>query len=108
MEIAEIITTDGEIFTKEDLSNKKLQFNLLKHLDFNTIQEFYFNKTIVANVKEKEQKSGGSNGATIIDILDNFKSSKIEPYIAELIKKGYLIKRESINLDVYFTKQKTR
>ena len=108
MEIAEIISTDGEVFTKENLSDRALQLNLLKHIDFNIIQEFYFNKLIVSTIKEKESKSNGSNGLIPIDILDKLKWSSIEPYVNELITKGYLVKKQSINSEMYFTKQKKK
>jgi hypothetical protein len=108
MEIAEIITADGEVFGKEDLSDKKVQFNLLKHLDFNTVQEFYFNKMIMTTTREKETKSNGSNGATAMNILDNLKWGFIKPYVDGLIEKGYLIKRQSINSEMYFLKQKKK
>jgi hypothetical protein len=108
MEIAEIISTDGEIFTKENLSDRALQLHLLKQIDFNIIQEFYFNKLIVSVTREKETKSNGSNGCTPINILEKFKWNFIEPYVNELISKGYLIKKQSINSEMYFTKQKTK
>lgn len=108
MEIAEIISTDGEVFTKENLSDRLLQLNLLKQIDFNILQEFYFNKIIISTTREKESKSNGSNGAVPINILDNFKWNCIEPYVDELITKGYLIKKQSINSEMYFTKKKTK
>ena len=108
MEIAEIISIDGEVFTKEDLSNKKIQFDLLRQIDFNTVQEFYFNKLIVSTTREKETKSNGSNGLIPIDLLDKLKWSSIEPHVNELIVKGYLEKIKFINGEMYFTKQKTK
>lgn len=106
MEIAEIITTDGEVLTTENSLDKSIEFALLKKIDFNTIQEFYFNRVIISTVREKQLKSNNSNGATPINILDKLKWNYIEPYVELLIEKGYLQKRQSINSEVYFIKNK--
>ena len=108
MKIAEIITTDGEVITIEDLKEKKLQFELLTQLDFNTVREYFIKKTIMLLAKERETKSGGSNGITSIDILENFKWKDLQVYLDDLVHKGSLIRKQSINTEVYFTKQKTK
>jgi len=109
MQIAEIISTDGEVFTKDNLSDRILQLTILKHIDFSIVKEFYLNKLIISTTIEKELKSNGSNGAVPINILDNFKWNLIEPYVNELIAKGYLVKKQSINSEMYFTyKKKTK
>ena len=108
MKIAELITIDGEVITAEDLKEKKLQFELLTQLDFDAIREYFIKKTIILLAKQKETKSGGANGITPIDILEDFKWKDLQVYLDDLVKKGSLVKKQSINTEVYFTKQKTK
>jgi hypothetical protein len=108
MKIAEIITTDGEVITEENLKEKKVLFELLSQVDFNSLREFFIKKTIILLTKDKEKKSGGTNGLTPIEVMEEFKWKDIEVYLEELVQKGSLVKRQSINTEVYFTKQKIK
>lgn len=108
MKIAEIITTDGEVITNENLKEKKVLFELMAQLDYNFVREFFIKKTIILLTKEKEKNSGGSNGLTPLNVIEEFKFKDIEVYLDELVQKGSLVKRKSINTDIYFTKPKTK
>ena len=108
MKIAEIITTDGEVITSENLKEKKVLFELMAQLDYNVVREFFIKKTIILLTKEKEKNSGGSNGLTPVNVIEEFKFRDIEVYLEELVQKGSLVKRQSINTEVYFTKQKVK
>jgi hypothetical protein len=108
MKIAEIITTDGEVITDENLKEKKIVFELLSQLEYNAVKEFFIKKTIILLTKDKEKKSGGSNGLTALDVIEHFKWNDLQVYLDDLVQKGSLIQKQSINTEVYFTKQKTK
>jgi hypothetical protein len=101
--IAEIISVDGEVFSKSDFgSEKEFQFKVLNSLDFESIRDFFIKKTIIQAIKEKHNSSNGSNGVTTIELLNLFKWKDIEVYINELEQKKAIQKKQGVNLDMYY------
>jgi hypothetical protein len=101
--IAEIISVDGEVFSKSDFgSEKEFQFKVLNSLDFESIRDFFIKKTIIQAIKEKHNSSNGSNGVTTIELLNLFKWKDIEVYINELEQKKVIQKKQGVNLDMYY------
>lgn len=95
MKIAEIISTDGEVITNESLKEKKVVFELLAQLEYNAVKEFFIKKTIILLTKDKETKSGGSNGLIAMDVIEHFKWNDLQVYLDDLVLKGSLIKKHN-------------
>jgi hypothetical protein len=101
--IAEVILNDGEVLSRSELnSDLEFQFKILNSLDFEILKSFFIKKTIIQAVKEKQNKSNGSNGITTIELLDIFKWKDIEFYIKDLEEKKIIKKKQGVNLEMYF------
>jgi hypothetical protein len=105
--IAEIISTDGEVIPASDFgSEKEFHFKILNSLDFESVRTFFIKKTIIEAVKEKQKLSNGSNGVTTVELLNLFKWKDIELYIKELEEKKVITKKQGISLEMYFIYKK--
>lgn len=105
--IAEITLTDGEVISISNFGSKKeFEFEMLKSLDFESIKSFFIKKTILEAVRSKHKVSNGSNGVSIVEILNLFKGEEIEPFIFELEEKKVIKKRHGVNLEMYFLNKK--
>ena len=101
--IAEIISVDGEVVSLSDFtSEKEFDFKILNSLDFQTIREFFIKKNILDAVREKHKLSNGSNGVSIVELMNLFKLNEIEIYVNELEQKKIIQKKKGISLDLYF------
>jgi hypothetical protein len=101
--IEEVILNDGEVLSRSELnSDLEFQFKILNYLDFEILKSFFIKKTIIQAVKEKQNKSNGSNGITTIELLDIFKWKDIEFYIKDLEEKKIIKKKQGVNLEMYF------
>lgn len=101
--IAETISIDGEVISASEFnSEKEFEFKILNSLDFENIKSFFIKKTIIEAVKQKHNSSNGSNGVTVICLLNLFKWKDIEFYIKELEERKIITKKQGINLEMYF------
>lgn len=101
--IAEIISVDGEVVALSNFtSEKEFDFKILNSLDFQTIREFFIKKSILDAVREKDKLSNGSNGVSIVELMNLFKLNEIEIYVNELEQKKIIQKKKGISLDLYF------
>ena len=106
-DIAEFISTDGEVITTSDFnSEKEFQFKVLNSLDFENIKSFFVKKYVFESIKDKHKLTNGSNGVTNIELSDLFKLSNFQQYINELESKKIIEKRKGINLDMFFMPKK--
>jgi len=105
--IAEIISNEGEVFTESDFkSEKEFEYKILNSLEFETIKDFFIKKTIIEALKQKDNFSNGSNGATTVELLNIFRWEDIELYINELEQKKIIQKKQGISLEMYFIYKK--
>ncbi len=105
--ISEIILTDGEVIPTTNFgSRKEFEFKILNSLEFETIKTFFIKKSIIEAVKQKHNLSNGTNGVTTVQLLNLFRWEDIELYIKELEEKNVILKKQGVNLEMYFINKK--
>jgi hypothetical protein len=105
--IGEIIMADGEVLSMSSFgSENEFFFKILNSLEFENVKAFFIKKTIIEAVKEKHLTSNGSNGVTIVELLNLFKWSDIQTYTEELEQKKIIKKRQGINSEMFFIYKK--
>jgi diphthamide biosynthesis methyltransferase len=100
--IQELVTTDGELFSKED---EHFYVKILNHIPFEEITSFFIKKSVYNKIKENQKKTNGSCGLTDIDCKDVLNFLEIKEALVFLEEKNKIFKKKGINKELYFLKK---
>lgn len=101
--ITAIVSEDAELISASDFSSEKeFTYKILNGLDFDALKDFFIKKTIIDKVRERHKTSNGSNGVSVVELINLFKWQDIEPYVLELEQKKFIKRQKGINSILFF------
>lgn len=103
--IAEYITTDGEVISKDE---KSFFIKLLNNVPEEELNSYFLKKNLLKKVKTNHIETNGSSGINIIQMKSFFSFEEIEQALQYLEQKNQIEKREGINNNLYFLKTKNK